>query len=115
MARQGRGVPQHLPDRIGHDLHVHAVATRLVRVVGAAVAHTVALGERPVEQYVFRLALAQDVQQAGCPGGQEVDHCGGVGMGRPDRDAEVAGCPGQGVVLAQVSRPTSARWCGGHL
>lgn len=57
-AWQGRRDPQHLPGRVGHDLHVHAVVTVLVRVVGPAVAHAVALGERPVEQYVLRFVLA---------------------------------------------------------
>ncbi|WP_442810489.1 hypothetical protein [Streptomyces sp. Wh19] len=50
------------------------MVTVLVRVVGPAVAHAVALGERPVEQYVLRFVLAQDLQpgpSAGQVHGQE--------------------------------------------
>lgn len=65
-----------------------SVATVLVRVVGPAVAHPVALGERPVEQCVLRCVLAQDLEQAGRPRGQEIDHRGRVGVGGADRDAE---------------------------
>jgi hypothetical protein len=78
------------------------VATVLVRVVGPAVAHAVALGERPVEQYVLRFALAQDLEQAGRPGGQEVDYRRGVGVCGADRDVEAGGELGHGVVLTEV-------------
>jgi hypothetical protein len=43
------------------------VTSVLVRVTGPAVAHPAALGERPVEQYVLRFVLAQDLEQAACP------------------------------------------------
>lgn len=84
----GRRDPQDLAGGIGHDLHVHAVATVLVRVVGPAIAHSVALCERPVEQNVLRVGLAEDLQQARRPGGQEVDDRGGVAMGGADRYTE---------------------------
>lgn len=88
------------------------MATVLVRVVGPAVAHPVALGERPVEQCVLRCVLAQDLEQAGRPRGQEIDHRGRVGVGGADRDAEPGRYLGQGVVLAQVQK-TDKRALGG--
>lgn len=56
--------PQHPARGIGDDLHVHAVAAVLLREVGPAVADSVALGERPIEQDVFGIGLAQDLQQS---------------------------------------------------
>lgn len=91
--RPGRaGEIHNPPGPIGYDLHVHAVVTVLVRVAGPAVAHTVALGERPVEQYILRVVLAQNFEQAE---GEEDNDRGGVGVGRADRASESGGDLGQ--------------------
>lgn len=64
-SRQGGRDPQHLADGIGDDLQVHPVPTVLGRVVGAAVADAVALGERPVQEDEVGVVFAEDLQQAG--------------------------------------------------
>lgn len=46
-ARQGGRGPQHLPEPVGHDLHVRTVAAVPGRAVGPAVAHAVTLDESP--------------------------------------------------------------------
>lgn len=63
----------------------------LLGEVGPAVADPVALGERPVEQDVIRIRLAQDPQQTGCPAGQVIDDGRDVGVGGPDGYAEAGG------------------------
>ncbi|GAA1339037.1 hypothetical protein GCM10009647_082210 [Streptomyces sanglieri] len=92
--------PQHVTHRVGHDLHVHTVPGVLVGVVGPSVAGPVALRAGAVEQYVVRIALAQDFEQARSPVGEESDHAGCVGVGGADRDPEAGGYLREGVVLA---------------
>lgn len=81
----------HLPDRVGHDLHVHAVAAVLVRVAGPGVAHAVALGEGPVEQDVLRFMLAQDLEQAGAWATRRSIAAMVWKRGRADRDPVAGG------------------------
>jgi len=57
-ARQGGREPQQPAVGIGDNLHVHAVASVFVGVVGPAVADPVALGESPVEEDEVRIMLA---------------------------------------------------------
>lgn len=61
--RQGWGQPQRSAVRIGDHLHVHPMAAVLGRVVCAAVAEAVALGQAAVEQDEFRCCLARSAQQ----------------------------------------------------
>ncbi len=74
------------------------MATVLLGEVGPAVAHTVALGERPVEQDVIRIGFPQDPQQSSRPSGQVADNGRDVGVGGADGYAEAA------AICASVSR-----------
>jgi hypothetical protein len=80
------------------------VTTVLLGEVGPAVADTVALGERPVEQDVVRIGLAQDPQEARCPTGQMLDDRRDVGVGGADGYAEAGGDLRERVVPAKVDQ-----------
>lgn len=70
-ARQGRRDPQKPAVGIGDDPHGHAVAPVLVGVIGACVAHAVALAEGAVQEHAVRVVLAQGPEQARRPVGEE--------------------------------------------
>ncbi|GGQ35110.1 hypothetical protein GCM10010266_68150 [Streptomyces griseomycini] len=101
--RPGRaGEPQQPAVGIGDNLHVHAVASVFVGVVGPAVADPVALGESPVEEDEVRIMLAWRLQQARCTVGEQVDDRAGVGVGGGLADPESGSGLRQGGVFAQV-------------
>lgn len=87
----------------------------LLREVGPAVADPVALGERPVQQDVIRIRLAQDPQQTGCPAGQVIDDGRDVGVGGPDGYAEAGGDLRERVVPAQVDQADEGALVGREL
>lgn len=103
-AGQRRRDPQQLAREVGYDLHAHAVTTVLLGEVGPAVADTVVLGERPVEQDVIRIRLAQDTQKAGCPAGQVLDDGFDVGVGGADGYTEAGGDLRERVVTTKVDQ-----------
>lgn len=87
---------------VGDDLHVHAVASVFVGVVGPAVADPVALGEGAVEQDEVGFVLAQRLEQARCSFGEQVDDRAGVGVGGGLADPEPGGDLRESGVFAQV-------------
>jgi hypothetical protein len=76
----------------------------LLGEVGPAVADTVALGERPVEQDVIGIRLAQDPQQSACSAGQVLDDGLDVGMGGTDGNAEARGDLRERLMFAKVDQ-----------
>lgn len=88
--------------RIGDGLHVHAVASVLVGVIGASVAEAVALAVGAVQEHVVRVVLAQGLEQARRPVGEEPHDGGGVGVGGAYGYAEPGGDLRESVVPAQA-------------
>jgi hypothetical protein len=107
--------PQQPAVRIGDYLHVHLVPAVFVGVVGPFVADPVACGERAVQEDEVRILLAQDLQQARCTVGEEVDDRAGAGVGGGLADPEPGSDLRQGGVLAQGHSATIARWHGRSL
>lgn len=76
------------------------MAAVLGRIVGAAVAYTIALGEGPIEEDEIRVVVAQRLQQSRGTVGKQVGDGGDVSMcgtdGYPEGDCKA----GEGLVTA---------------
>ncbi|GGR55395.1 hypothetical protein GCM10015536_70790 [Streptomyces griseomycini] len=107
--------PQQVARGTGRDPHVHAVTAVLLGEVCPAVADTVALGERPVEQDAIPIRLAQDPQQDRRPAGQVLDDGHDVRVGGADGYAETDGDLRERVVPAKVDQAHASTLVGRQL
>lgn len=83
-AGQGGRDPQQLACGVRHYPHLHPVAAVLLGEVGSAVADSVALGERAVQQDVLRIGLQDHPQQSRRPARQMTVDSGYVCVGGAD-------------------------------